>query len=384
MKNEKPLVILVDDDPANLKIGKNLLSEKYRVATAPSAARLFELLECNNPVMILLDIMMPEMDGYETIKVLKSKPKTLHIPVIFLTAMAESEDELMGLTLGAVDYITKPFQPALLLKRIEVHLLVEEQRHILERQAAVLKEFSDAMEEELFLARKIQQLMFSSEMSNIGALDYHVAYSPLNDVGGDFYSISEPRASCLRVFLADVIGHGVPAALISMLLKSEYEKVKALDDPIQLLQSINNAFVTSYRALVVQFTGVLVDIDTAAMSLRYITGGHPYQCLVRNSVCTPLIGQGKIIGVVPDPNFSLEECALQRGDRIMLFTDGLIEQTNSGGEEYGEARLMEFLTSEAGKHSCMELNQEIMKSLNGFQGEQNFADDVTLICIQCL
>jgi putative two-component system response regulator len=128
MESEKKLVILVDDNLANLKIGNNFLEEKYTVATAPSAAKMFSLLKNNTPAIILLDIDMPEMDGYEAIKILKSKPETKDIPVIFLTAKSESEDELEGLSLGAIDYITKPFNPALLLKRIEVHLLVEGQR----------------------------------------------------------------------------------------------------------------------------------------------------------------------------------------------------------------------------------------------------------------
>jgi putative two-component system response regulator len=139
MENEKKLVLLVDDNPANLKIGKNVLSEKYRVATAPSAEKMFGLLENNSPAIILLDIDMPEMNGYEVIKILKSKPETARIPVIFLTARTEAGDELEGLTLGAIDYITKPFQPPLLLKRIEVHLLVEE-------QAAELKNFNDNLQ----------------------------------------------------------------------------------------------------------------------------------------------------------------------------------------------------------------------------------------------
>jgi len=128
MDNEKKLVILVDDNPANLRIGKNVLAEKYTVATCPSAEKMFGLLENNNPAMILLDVDMPEMNGYDAIKILKSKPETKDIPVIFLTARTESDDELAGLSLGAIDYITKPFQPPLLLKRIEVHILVEDQR----------------------------------------------------------------------------------------------------------------------------------------------------------------------------------------------------------------------------------------------------------------
>ena len=144
--DEKRLVILVDDNPANLRIGKNVLAEKYAVATAPSAEKMFSLLENNNPAMILLDVDMPEMNGYEAIKILKSKPGTRNIPVIFVTARAEYDDELAGLSLGAIDYITKPFQPPLLLKRIEAHLLLEDQRDKLEKQAAELKNFNDNLQ----------------------------------------------------------------------------------------------------------------------------------------------------------------------------------------------------------------------------------------------
>ncbi|GHS87579.1 hypothetical protein FACS189487_04030 [Campylobacterota bacterium] len=139
---DKKLIILVDDNPANLRIGKNVLAEKYSVATAPSAEKLFLLLENNSPSMILLDIDMPIMNGYDTIKLLKSNERTSAIPVIFLTAKCEPDDELEGLSLGAVDYVTKPFNPALLLKRIEVHLLVEEQKNLLKEQASELLFFN--------------------------------------------------------------------------------------------------------------------------------------------------------------------------------------------------------------------------------------------------
>jgi CheY-like chemotaxis protein len=115
----KKLIILVDDNPANLRIGKNVLSEKYTVATAPSASKLFSLLENNRPVMILLDIDMPGMDGYEAIKIIKLKPETKDIPVIFLTGMTDSNNEEKGRNLGAIDYITKPFDPQALIACLE-------------------------------------------------------------------------------------------------------------------------------------------------------------------------------------------------------------------------------------------------------------------------
>jgi len=150
MEDDKKLIILVDDNIANLKIGSNILEEKYTVATAPSAAKMFTLLKNNTPAIILLDIDMPEMNGYEAIKILKANPETKDIPVIFLTAKNESNDELEGLSLGAIDYIIKPFTPALLLKRIEVHLLLESQKKKLEKQAANL----------IYLNENLQRMVF--------------------------------------------------------------------------------------------------------------------------------------------------------------------------------------------------------------------------------
>jgi len=140
MTEEKKLIILVDDNLVNLKNGINILEERYAVATAPSAKKLFALLENCSPDLILLDVEMPEMSGYEAIIILKDKPETRNIPVIFLTGKTESDDELEGLSLGAIDYIAKPFNPILLLKRIEVHLLVEQQKN-------ALKNFNDNLQE---------------------------------------------------------------------------------------------------------------------------------------------------------------------------------------------------------------------------------------------
>ena len=123
MNDEKPLIVLVDDNITNLKIGKSALSERYTVATAPSAEKLFVLLEGIQPVLILLDIDMPITDGYEALKILKANQKFKDIPVIFLTGLADSHNKEEGFNLGAVDYITKPFEPQALIASIEKHSL---------------------------------------------------------------------------------------------------------------------------------------------------------------------------------------------------------------------------------------------------------------------
>jgi putative two-component system response regulator len=133
---ERKLVMLVDDDPVNLLIGKKALSRRYQALTLPSAMAMFELLPRYRPELILLDVNMPDMDGFDSIRRLKDDPSTHNIPVIFLTAKTDPESEIKGLELGALDYISKPFSPPLLLKRVEAHLnLVDYQRRLEEMVA---------------------------------------------------------------------------------------------------------------------------------------------------------------------------------------------------------------------------------------------------------
>ena len=129
MDEQKTCVFIVDDNILNLNSGKSALQNKYTVITIPSGEKLFIALEKVKPDLILLDIDMPGMSGYDVIKGLKLNPETAGIPVIFLTGKVEADNELLGLTLGAVDYITKPFSQPLLLKRVELHLLLQKQKN---------------------------------------------------------------------------------------------------------------------------------------------------------------------------------------------------------------------------------------------------------------
>ena len=142
MDTKRKTIFLVDDDMTNLTIGKKALAGSYNVFTLNSGAMLLEMLENLQPDLILLDVNMPEMDGHEAIRLVK-QGKHANIPVIFLTALSNEEMELKGLSLGAIDYITKPFSAPLLLKRIEVHLLVEEQKRELVSQKRELLFFNN-------------------------------------------------------------------------------------------------------------------------------------------------------------------------------------------------------------------------------------------------
>jgi putative two-component system response regulator len=149
-EGERKTILLVDDNQTNLIAGKDMLKEKCKVYPASSAAIMFDLLKHITPDLILLDIEMPEMNGYEAIKRLKSEKQWMEIPVIFLTSKTDEGSELEGLSLGAIDYVAKPFSAPLLLKRIENHLFTEMQK----RQ---LKEFNSNLED--MVRRKTAQVL---------------------------------------------------------------------------------------------------------------------------------------------------------------------------------------------------------------------------------
>jgi len=143
MSKERSKIILVDDNQANLDQGRSLLKTFYEVFPAKSAAKLFEILENITPDLILLDIAMPEMDGYEAIKVLKNDSRHADIPVIFLTSKGDVESELEGFDLGAVDYVQKPFSGPILLKRIEKELLIVQQKRELHTNQELLQHYAN-------------------------------------------------------------------------------------------------------------------------------------------------------------------------------------------------------------------------------------------------
>jgi putative two-component system response regulator len=147
MSDAKKTIFLVDDNVTNLTVGRTALTAHYNVSTINSGERLLKMLEKSIPDLILLDIEMPDIDGYDAIKIIKSKKETENIPVIFLTAKNDVEGELEGLSLGAIDYITKPFSPPLLLKRIEVHLLVESQKSELVVQKNELVKYNNTLQD---------------------------------------------------------------------------------------------------------------------------------------------------------------------------------------------------------------------------------------------
>jgi putative two-component system response regulator len=194
MDSDRKTILLVDDNVTNLIAGKNILKDQYKVYPTPTAEIMFGLLENIIPEMILLDIEMPEMNGYEAIKRLKNNPRWADIPVIFLTSKTDEGSELEGLSLGAIDYVTKPFSAPLLLKRIENHLVTETQKK-------KLKDFNLNLEE--MVRQKTVQIL-NLQNAVLATVAYLVEFR--DDVTGEHVSRTQKY---LKILLDEMIAEGV-------------------------------------------------------------------------------------------------------------------------------------------------------------------------------
>ncbi|MCX7944194.1 MAG: response regulator, partial [Deltaproteobacteria bacterium] len=161
--NRKSIVLVVDDSPENINVIKSVFKDIYRIKAATSGERAIEIANSEEkPDLILLDIIMPGMNGYETIKKLKANPNTAEIPVIFLTSKGEVEDERTGFDLGAVDYITKPINPAILFARVDTHLSLKKMRDELLSKNKYLEEEVEKRTREISIIQDVTIMAMGS------------------------------------------------------------------------------------------------------------------------------------------------------------------------------------------------------------------------------
>jgi two-component system, HptB-dependent secretion and biofilm response regulator len=208
---DKPTILVVDDTPENLSVVKGTLSSLYVVKGAVNGPMALKIVEKQPPDLILLDIMMPGMDGYEVCRHLKESQISKDIPVIFLTAKVQVEDEKKGLALGAVDYITKPFNPAIMIARINTQLVLKQQRDELEQMAQQLSEVNETLLEERQIIEDIVLNIQKSPLLDLTGL--RVLDSPLEATSGDIICAAKSSNGHHRVLLGDFTGHGLTAAI---------------------------------------------------------------------------------------------------------------------------------------------------------------------------
>jgi serine phosphatase RsbU (regulator of sigma subunit) len=334
---ERKIVLLVDDDPANIKMVTLLLKDLYEIRGATNGlAALREAKASPTPDLILLDANMPEMDGYEVCRRLKGDPDTRDIPIIFLTGQTEIAHETRGFSIGAVDYIHKPFSEAIVRARVETHLTLREARQEVARQLRTLTD-------ELETARQVQASILPRELPKIAGLDIAARCLPMAAVAGDFYDFIVVDESRLGTLIADVSGHGMPAALIASMLKiALYTEVSQACEPAQVLSGLNQTLCGKFYDRYV--TAAYAFLDVERKTLKYAGAGHP-PLLFRGAGgnVREIEKNGLLLSWLPDQGYSDVELPIGKGDWIVLFSDGLTEARNPAGEPFGLERLKEVL-----------------------------------------
>ena len=375
---EKKLLLLVDDDSENIQVVHSILKDRYKIRVATNGAKALELAKAEPlPDLILLDVMMPQMDGYEACGLLKADERTRDIPVIFLTGKTEVTDETRGFEVGAVDYIHKPFSPPIVTARVRNHLMLRDAHETVARQLL-------AINSELEMARQIQLSILPRQTPQLPGLAIEARYIPMSSVAGDFYDFLVIDEKHLGILIADVSGHGLASALIASMLQTAFAvQAPNASDPGEVLSGLNKALCGKFRSHYVTAAYLFIDLEKGTVT--YGAAAHPplLRWQFKTGSATECVQNGLMLGPFEDPPYSATTFPVEDGDRIVLITDGILEARDSSGREFGMERLRHIVES---KHALLvnrfadTLLGELSRWSEDAIGAQQ-SDDVTLLVI---
>jgi sigma-B regulation protein RsbU (phosphoserine phosphatase) len=370
------LILIVDDTPTNIGVISGALKDSYKTKIATNGQKALALAGAEEkPDLILLDILMPEMDGYEVCTRLKADPATRDIPVIFLTGQTGAEDETRGFEVGAVDYVHKPFSPAVVKARVRSHIQLREAREELAAQLL-------ALNNELEMARQIQLSILPHDLPQLPGLEIAARFLPMTSVAGDFYDFIRIDQKHLGILIADVSGHGLPSALIaSMLQVALTAQAGHASDPAKVLSGLNRALCGKFIQNFVTAAYVYVDLENNLM--RYGGAGHPPVMQLRSSTgkASKILENGLVLGIFDEAAYEALEVPLEPGDRQVLYTDGILEAANSAQEMYGGERFAAFLEANRSLKADP-FADSFLADIAHFTGQttdQGQQDDITLL-----
>jgi len=372
----KPATILiVDDSPVNIQVlMRTLDGTGHRILVATGGKAAIEISERARPDLLLLDVMMPGVDGFEVCRAIKSNPATNGIVVIFLSALGEVADKVAGLEMGAADYITKPIQADEVLARVTTHLIQQQ----LERE---VRQSRDSLDRELSSAAEMQRMILPPKLPGIGNLTFEAFYQTSRYVGGDYYDvISLPDGQC-GVIIADVSGHGATSAIIMAMIRATFHACPVPPvDPPAVMRYLNSQFRFLWGSSLLA-TAFYAVVDSATRRMSIACAGHPAPLLVRGGIVEPLKFDATIPLLIMDmPEIPRSEEFLRAGDRVLFYTDGITERENARGEMYDLPRLCGVL-ARAHTQSSEDLLRSVIQDVDDFAAGEEPRDDQTLLLI---
>ena len=379
--------MVVDD----VEVNRDLLSRRLQrmghvVTTANDGQERLDLTSDPSWDLIMLDVMMPVLDGIGALTALKANDRTRHIPVIMISANTELETVVKCIELGAEDYLPKPFDPVLLRARVGASL---EKKRLRDREQSR----SRRMQKDLEVGARIQRDFLPESLPTVPGYQFAARFEPAREVGGDFYDAFRLPDGAVALVLGDVCDKGVGAALFMALFRSLIRAVSASQigsHTVEMLESrvlhavtVTNDYIANTHGRANMFATLFVGaLDPATGTIAYVNGGHEPPRVVRanGTVRTMLPPTGPAVGMLPEIPFTAGTIVLAPGETLLVLTDGITESRAPNGLLLGDDATDALLTAPADTVDV--LLDRVLDAVHAHAAGEPAADDVTLLAVR--
>lgn len=383
----KPRVLVVDDESEfSFQTQECLEKNGYLVVTAKNGRDALEAADKGGIDLVLLDIIMPKLNGVEVTKILRRNPATKDIPIIVISTMTEYKDRVEFFRIGANDYMPKPIDNGELLARVELQLSkvklrkqVEAANKQLLQKNKLLEQHVARIEQDLSVARRVQETLKPPVQSEFPGVRVAFKYISTDNLASDFFDYLEDDTGNIHVIIADVAGHGIASALLAAQLKVLFVTLTEKGYSSSRVMNEVNKISVQLMAEGYYFTAVYLQFDPGSKQITLVNGGHVPALLLE-------YGTGKVkqiesnnspLGFFEEERYKEVSLDVKAGDKLLLLTDGIVENTNINNEMYDISRAVDSLIRSAAL-DAIELIDKIAQDSRDFGSVPIFSDDVTV------
>jgi sigma-B regulation protein RsbU (phosphoserine phosphatase) len=366
-------------------LSRRLQQQGHTVSRAENGRRALEMIAAEEFDLVLLDIMMPDLDGYAVLERMRADATLDRIPVIMISAVTELESVVRCIEMGATDYLPKPFNTVLLRARVGATL---EKKRLRDRERL----WARSLERELEIGREIQQSFLPEELPQPAGWEIAATFQPARQVAGDFYD-AFPLAGGSRIGLvvADVCDKGVGAALFMALFRSllrafterAFAAGDAAADGSRLLSTVvsTNDYIARTHGRSNMFaTAFVAVLDPKTGSVVWVNAGHEAPVVCGPAPAVRLAPTGPALGMMPDMKFATRDTVLAPGQTLFAFTDGVTDARDQSGRFFSEERLLALLSN--GAPSAAALLASVENAVASYSAGSERSDDVTMLAVR--
>ena len=381
----KGRLLVVDDTEYNRDmLARRLTRRGFEVDAVEDGYAALEALDTTDYALVLLDVMMPGIDGYEVLERVRENHPPIELPIIMVTAKDESADIVRALKLGANDYITKPIDFAVALARINTHLLVSQSQ-------MALRDAHERMKNDLDAAADTQRRLLPADHLDDSRVALGWEYRPCDELGGDMLNVFRIDQDRIGLYILDVSGHGVRSALLSFAVSRSLSPVSGAGSTV-FASSVDNAATpeqvaqrlnAEYSMMVdggVLFTLIYGVLDLASGKFSYVSAGHPDPLLISGGETVTMLESagGPPIGVIDEAVFGPHQIELGPGDRIVMVSDGVYEQFNEERKPFGWDRYLQQVVA-CGSKPVTEAAATLADAVTAWAGDREMQDDISVL-----